>query len=83
MNVICVPDPMWELTQFKQDAIEQLAENERHIDSLAKRIKELEKCINYLRAHMFDMYKNTVDVVPINYVTDEKPKKYKNTKTTT
>ena len=63
------------LQEYRDDAVEQFEENERVINSQAARIKQLEKVVRYFRTHIYDMYRNTIDVVPIEYVADEKPNK--------
>ncbi len=62
---------------FKDEALEQLAENERVIASQKQRIAELEFHLRKCHDSAYQMYYATVDVLPSVYEPDVKPKKGK------
>lgn len=65
---------------YKAEAMEQLADNDRHIASLNERIATLEYHLGRCRDSAYQMFSATVGVLPIEYVPDAKPVKAKKVK---
>lgn len=68
------------LEDFKADAIDALAENERVIQSQKERISELEYHLGRIRDQAYLIITATAGVVPIVFAPDEQPKKAKKVK---
>lgn len=65
------------LRMFKEDALECMANDERHIASLNERIQVLEFHLGKLRDLLWRGYSNTHGVLPIELVKDQQPQKKK------
>lgn len=65
---------------FKEEALECMANDERHIASLNERIQVLEFHLGKLRDLLYLGFSNTVGVLPIEFVKDDAAAKRKSVK---
>jgi hypothetical protein len=68
------------LEDYKADAIEALAENERVIQAQKERIEILEYHLGRVRDQAYLIITSTAGLVPIVFEPDEKPKKVRKVK---